>query len=74
MQMPVDYINSAMTGDNGWEKDGLGKTGETYLIGEDYYMRSNSRFLIEDKIEDGEWLSQLVRISLKELPDPKPKK
>ncbi len=49
MQMPVDYINSAMTGDNNWEKDGLGKTGETYLIGKDYSMRSNSRFLIEDK-------------------------
>lgn len=30
--------------------------------------------LIEDKIEDSEWLSELVRISLDELPAPKPKK
>ncbi|MDX2249169.1 MAG: TfoX/Sxy family protein [Bacteroidia bacterium] len=38
------------------------------------YPGAKSSFLIEDKIEDKEWLSELVRISLKELPDPKPKK
>ncbi|MCS4435651.1 TfoX/Sxy family protein [Aquiflexum gelatinilyticum] len=38
------------------------------------YKGAKPSFLIEDKIEDGEWLSQLVRMSLKELPDPKPKK
>ena len=31
-------------------------------------------FLIGDKIEDREWMSTLVRITIKELPDPKPKK
>ena len=31
-------------------------------------------FLIEDKLEDREWLSELVRITIEELPDPKPKK
>ena len=31
-------------------------------------------FLVEDKIEDREWLSELVRITVKELPEPKPKK
>jgi len=31
-------------------------------------------FLIEDQLEDREWLSELVRITLPELPDPKPKK
>ncbi len=31
-------------------------------------------FLIEDKIEDREWLSNLIRITEKELPEPKPKK
>ena len=38
------------------------------------YEGAKSSFLIEDKIEDSEWLSELVRISLKELPSPKPKK
>lgn len=38
------------------------------------YKGAKPSFLIEDNIEDGNWLSELVRISLKELPDPKPKK
>ena len=38
------------------------------------YERAKPSFLIEDKIEDSEWLSELVRISLNELPAPKPKK
>lgn len=38
------------------------------------YPGAKPSFLIQDKIEDREWLSELVRVSLKELPLPKPKK
>ena len=38
------------------------------------YPGAKPSFLIEDKIEDSEWLSKLVRISIKELPEPKKKK
>ncbi len=38
------------------------------------YPGAKNCFLIEDKLEDREWLSELVRISVKELPEPKPKK
>ncbi|MCF8380369.1 MAG: TfoX/Sxy family protein [Bacteroidales bacterium] len=38
------------------------------------YPGAKNSFLIEDKLEDRDWLSQLVRISLTELPEPKPKK
>jgi TfoX/Sxy family transcriptional regulator of competence genes len=38
------------------------------------YEGAKPSFLIEDKIEDSEWLSELVSISLNELPAPKPKK
>ncbi len=38
------------------------------------YEGAKPSFLIEDRIEDSEWLSELVRISLNELPAPKPKK
>ena len=37
------------------------------------YEGAKPSFLIEDKVEDTEWLSKLVRISLKELPEPKSK-
>lgn len=38
------------------------------------YPGAKPNFLIEDKIEDSEWLSDLVRITATELPMPKPKK
>jgi class 3 adenylate cyclase len=47
-QLPVDEINNVMTGNRNWESDGLGKTGETYLVGKDAQMRSVSRFLVQD--------------------------
>jgi class 3 adenylate cyclase len=47
-QLPVGEINAIMTGNRSWESDGLGRSGETYLVGPDHLMRSVSRFLIED--------------------------
>jgi class 3 adenylate cyclase len=47
-QLPADEINNVMTGTGNWESDGLGKTGETYLVGRDALMRSISRFLVQD--------------------------
>lgn len=38
------------------------------------YPGAKPCFLIEDKIEDRQWLSELVRITVSELPMPKPKK
>src|SRR3989339_1552164 len=39
LQIPIDQINNIMM-----ERAGLGKTGETYLVGSDKFMRSDSRF------------------------------
>jgi len=38
------------------------------------YPGAKPSFLIEDKIEDREWISELIRITARELPEPKPKK
>lgn len=38
------------------------------------YEGAKPSFLIDDKIEDSAWLSELVSLSLNELPAPKPKK
>jgi TfoX/Sxy family transcriptional regulator of competence genes len=37
------------------------------------YPGAKMYFLIEDKFEDREWISDLIRITAKELPDPKSK-
>lgn len=38
------------------------------------YPGAKNSFLIEDKLDDRDWLSKLIRITEKELPAPKPKK
>lgn len=48
LQMPVDEINKVMTGNQQWQQDGLGRTGETILVGQDSLMRSVSRFFLDN--------------------------
>ena len=38
------------------------------------YPGAKPSFLIEEKLENRDWISELVRITVKELPEPKPKK
>jgi len=38
------------------------------------YPGAKMSFLIDDKTDDREWISQLIRITANELPEPKPKK
>lgn len=47
-QMPINKINQILTGNNKWREDGLGESGETFIVGNDYTLRSISRKLIED--------------------------
>jgi class 3 adenylate cyclase len=48
-QIPALRLSKIVNGQNQWKENGLGETGETYLVGSDGLMRSRSRFLIEDK-------------------------
>ena len=50
-QMPVDAINEIMQFGGNYKKAGLGESGESYLVGADYMMRSNSRFVKDIKNE-----------------------
>ncbi|MEZ4702051.1 MAG: methyl-accepting chemotaxis protein [Rhodothermales bacterium] len=47
-QMPIDRINQVMTGRESWVADGLGVSGESYLVGSDLRMRSIARGLVDD--------------------------
>ena len=48
-QMPIDGINDIMTNKQSWQSTGFGDSGQTYLVGNDGLLRSQSRLLIEDK-------------------------
>jgi class 3 adenylate cyclase len=51
LQLPIDEIDRVMTGNREWRRDGLGETGEVYLVGRDFKMRSVSRFFVESPNE-----------------------
>ncbi len=44
------------------------------VVEEPPYEGAKPSFLIEDKIDDRDWLSELIRITVRELPEPKPRK
>lgn len=48
LQLRPAEINDVMTGKRQWETEGLGLTGETYLVGRDRLMRSVARQLLTD--------------------------
>lgn len=48
LQINPNEIDRVMTNNQRWPETGLGKSGETYLVGSDYLLRSNSRFLLEN--------------------------
>ncbi|MDH5444922.1 MAG: methyl-accepting chemotaxis protein [Gammaproteobacteria bacterium] len=48
-QMPVQKINDIMTSHGKWKDVGLGDSGESYIVADDFTLRSQSRFLLEDK-------------------------
>jgi methyl-accepting chemotaxis protein len=49
MQYPIDKITEVMSSGKAWEKIGLGKTGDMFLVGPDKLMRTNARYLVENK-------------------------
>ncbi|MBX9257211.1 HAMP domain-containing protein [Desmonostoc muscorum CCALA 125] len=50
VQLSVTEINRIMTSNQNWLNQGLGKSGEAYLVGSDYQMRSLSRFAPQDQL------------------------
>jgi signal transduction histidine kinase len=58
-QMSINDINQVMTSNNNWKVEGLGETGETYIVGSDYKMRTDSRFFIQ---APNSYLNRLVKI------------
>lgn len=48
-QIPTDRIIKLMSYNEQWEQRGLGRSGESYLVGADRTLRSQSRGLLQDK-------------------------
>ncbi len=69
-QLPVDKLNSIMTNHQRWSEAGLGNSGESYLVGADGTMRTNSRMMVEaperlkEKLEQQGLGTEQIRIML----------
>jgi methyl-accepting chemotaxis protein len=48
IQVPIDQINKVMTFDKKWSTVGLGKSGQSFLVGKDQTSRSISRDAVEN--------------------------
>jgi class 3 adenylate cyclase len=48
VEYPVAILNALMTAEGQWERTGMGDTGETFLVGKDDLMRSDSRLFLQD--------------------------
>ncbi len=48
VEYPASIVSNLMTGDRQWERAGMGQTGETFVVGKDDLMRSDSRLFIQD--------------------------
>ena len=47
-QLNPDSIDRVMTDNKKWEQQGLGKTGESFLVGQDFKFRSSPRAFLEN--------------------------
>lgn len=64
LQVPLKKIEEIATSKREWKEEGLGETGETYIVGNDFRMRTDSRFMIENSAK------YLENISINKLATP----
>jgi class 3 adenylate cyclase len=48
LQLSTAAIDDVMTNKRGWQREGLGQTGEAVIIGQDYLLRTNARQYLEN--------------------------
>ena len=67
LQVPLKKINEIAIGTKAWKDEGLGETGETYIVGKDFKMRTDSRFIIESSKKYLETIKKEATATQKEI-------
>jgi class 3 adenylate cyclase len=69
LQLSNKEVERVVSGDRGWLRDGLGKTGDSGVVGDDYLIRSNVRLFqenpeahLESMRKRGESEKQIMRV------------
>ncbi len=56
LQLSTQAIDDVLTGRGGWQRDGLGRSGESDIFGPDYLLRTDVRPFLEDPEAFLAWL------------------
>ena len=51
IQLSNQEIDKVVSGNRGWEQEGLGKSGDSGIVGPDYLLRSNARGFLQRREE-----------------------
>lgn len=51
IQVPHDEIDRVISGNRSWEQEGLGRSGDSGIVGPDYLLRSNARGFMQRREE-----------------------
>ena len=71
MQYPIDKLTETINANKAWKSMGLGDTGDIFIVGSDKLMRTNSRYLLEDKASFVTLMGDKVDATAKGLLDKK---
>ena len=71
MQYPIDKLTDMMTANKAWSSVGLGDTGDVFLVGSDFLMRTNARYVQENKADFVTQLGDKLDAKTKSLIDRK---
>ena len=71
IQYPIDKLTETLSANKGWKSIGLGDSGDVFLVGKDNLMRSNARYVLEDKAALFTQLGEKVDAKTKALIDKK---
>ena len=66
-QLPAQKLTDIMQFDKKYKKAGLGETGESYLVGSDYKMRTNSRFINTLNLKNSKTTIGILKINTKSV-------
>jgi len=48
LQLSNDHVEDVVSGQRGWQRDGLGQSGRSVIVGPDYLIRTNLRAFLEN--------------------------
>jgi methyl-accepting chemotaxis protein len=52
MQYPIDKVTETLNSNKAWKDIGLGATGDVFVVGPDFRMRSNARYMVDRSMRE----------------------